>query len=61
MLTNYELLSDARGFLGQQLQGIEPGDDAAQSWDEFFAIYDGIIRRFARAAGVRPDDLDECV
>jgi len=61
MLTNYELLSDARDFLREQLSGIVPASELAQSWDEFFNIYDAIIRRFAMAGGVPPRDVDECV
>ena len=61
MQTNHELLTDARSFLQDQLSGIEAAGSVAQSWDEFFAIYDGIIRRFARASGVSGDEVDECV
>lgn len=61
MLTNYELLSDARNYLREQLSGIVPDNELSQSWDEFFVIYDAIIRRFAIAGGVPRREVDECV
>ena len=60
MQTNHELLTDARTFLRDQLMGMETAGDVADSWDEFFGVYDTIIRRFARACGVPGDQLDEC-
>lgn len=61
MLTNHDLLSDARSFLREQVSGVDPNSELAHSWDEFFAIYDAIIRRFAIAGGVPPHEVDECV
>lgn len=61
MQTNHELLTDARAFLRDQVVGERADDEAAESWDAFFTIYDEIIRRFARACGVGDDSLDECV
>ena len=61
MATNYELLSDAQEYLKDQISGIAPNSELLNSWDEFFAVYDAIIRRFAVAVGVAADEVDECV
>ncbi|MBS0265302.1 MAG: sigma-70 family RNA polymerase sigma factor, partial [Planctomycetes bacterium] len=30
-------------------------------WDEFFRIYDALLRRFAAAQGLRGSDIDDCL
>lgn len=59
--TNHDLLISVREFLRIQLMDRVASSTVTTAWDEFFAIYDAMIRRFALAAGVRGDELDECV
>jgi len=42
------------------LQRLGTGDDA-QSWQEFYRIYGGLIRHFATKAGLTPDEAEEVV
>ena len=60
MATNYELVADAQDYLKHQVAGIASDVGLVDSWDEFFAVYDAIIRRFAVASGVPADEVDEC-
>ena len=59
--TNHDLLVSVREFLRLQLLGLKSEPRDTDAWDEFFAIYDAMIRRFAGAAGFRGHELDECV
>ena len=61
MQTNHDLLVSVREFLRIQLLGLTAEPRDTDAWDEFFAIYDAMIRRFAGAAGFRGHELDECV
>jgi RNA polymerase sigma-70 factor (ECF subfamily) len=60
MATNYELVADAQEYLKDQVAGIAPDSGLLDSWDEFFGIYDAIIRRFAVASHVPRDEVEEC-
>src|SRR5258706_449345 len=42
------------------LQRLKSGDDA-QSWQEFYRIYGGLIRFFAEKAGLTADEAEEVV
>lgn len=42
------------------LQGLKEGDDA-QSWQDFYRIYGGLIRHFATKAGLNTDEAEEVV
>jgi RNA polymerase sigma factor (sigma-70 family) len=59
--TNVILLGWAQEFLRAQLHESRPDSLIASAWDEFYRIYDGLVRRFACAQGMRGSDLDDCV
>ena len=42
------------------LHRLNAGDDA-QSWQDFYRIYGGLIRHFAAKAGLSPDEAEEVV
>jgi RNA polymerase sigma factor (sigma-70 family) len=38
-----------------------PDSVLVSAWDEFYRIYDNLIRRFAVAQGLSPADIDDCI
>src|SRR5438067_1481965 len=42
------------------LQRLKAGDDA-QSWQDFYRIYSGLIRFFAQKAGLTADEAEEVI
>jgi RNA polymerase sigma-70 factor (ECF subfamily) len=42
------------------LRRLRSGDDA-QSWEDFYRIYGGLIRSFAHKSGLTPDEAEEVV
>jgi RNA polymerase sigma factor (sigma-70 family) len=55
------LLHRTQEFLRARLQGRTPDTVLAAAWDDFYRVYDGLIRRFVLAQGLRGADVDDCV
>ena len=59
--TNHELLQQVKVFLDAlSVSGDSNIEGLEKSWDEFYKMYDVIIRRFASSVGVGQNDIDEC-
>lgn len=59
--TNLPMLRNVQGYLQSLLDHKVPDSMLAAAWDEFFHLYDDLIRRFAVARGVSWCDIDDCV
>lgn len=55
------LLGNARRYLKALLHDKLPGTVLAAAWDEFYRLYDDLIRRFVISLGVPRSDVDDCV
>jgi len=61
MQTNVVLLGRTQEYL-RSLLAQGPSDSVlAVAWDEFYRIYDDLMRRFAISRGLRGADVDDCV
>jgi len=58
--TYLPLLQDAQSYLKFLLDKKVPDSVLAVSWEQFFHVYDDLIRRFAVAQGVPRSDVDDC-
>lgn len=59
--TDLDLLSRTQQYLRSLLQGRASESVLAQAWDEFYRIYNSVMRRFAAAQGVRGAEIDDCL
>ena len=59
--TNVPLLKSTQEYLRRLLNRQVPDTALAESWDEFYRIYQELICRFAIARGMRDADVEECV
>jgi RNA polymerase sigma factor (sigma-70 family) len=59
--TDLFLLGRVQDYLGVLLQQKQPDSLLARCWDEFYGIYDALIRRFVLARGLRGADVDDCL
>ncbi|MBX7168907.1 MAG: sigma-70 family RNA polymerase sigma factor [Pirellulales bacterium] len=57
--TNSETLQAAQLYLEQRLERGEPIPE--HGWQQFYAVYEPLIRRFAVRCRVPADELDDCV
>lgn len=55
------LLHGAQSYLKAQLKHSAPDSLLAAAWDEFYRIYDDLIRRFVISQGTARSDVDDCV
>ncbi len=55
------LLQSTQAYLQSLLRRQAPDSLLAESWEEFYRVYDGLIRRYAIARGMRHADVDDCV
>jgi RNA polymerase sigma factor (sigma-70 family) len=55
------LLRGAQSYLKALVDDIAPDTFVAEAWDDFYRVYDDLIRRFVAAQGVPRSDLDDCV
>ncbi len=46
-------------FFAHRVAEVAPDSLLSRSWETFYSLYDGLIRRYARKAGVRETDLDD--
>jgi len=59
--TNVILLGWTQEYLRTVLAEGNPDSVLAAAWDEFYRVYDGLMRRFAMARGLVGADVDDCV
>jgi RNA polymerase sigma factor (sigma-70 family) len=56
-----ELVENTQEFLRAVMTEQMPDALLTAAWDEFYRVYDVLVRRFAVARGVRGADVDDCV
>lgn len=59
--THLPTLWGAQNYLQALLDDKAPDSLVAGTWDDFYRLYDGLIRRFVVAQGVPQSDVDDCV
>lgn len=59
--TYLPLLRNTQAYLKSLLQHRAPDSVLAEAWDEFYRVYNDLIRRFAVARGIHDADVDDCV
>jgi RNA polymerase sigma factor (sigma-70 family) len=59
--TNEVLLGWTQEYLRSLVSRGSPDSVLAVAWDEFYRIYDDLMRGFAVARGVRGSDVDDCL
>ncbi len=59
--TNIELLGRTQEYLRCAFERLAPDSLLAASWDEFYRVYNGVLRRFAISRGLRGSDVDDCL
>ncbi len=55
------LLHDTQAFLQSLLRRQAPDSVLSEAWEEFYRVYNELIRRFVIARGMRDADVDDCV
>jgi RNA polymerase sigma factor (sigma-70 family) len=59
--TNVVLVGWVQEYLRSQLQEGTPDALLTAAWDEFYRVYDVLMRRFAYSRGLSGSDVDDCV
>jgi RNA polymerase sigma factor (sigma-70 family) len=59
--TNVILLGWTQQYLRALVEQETPDSMLAAAWDEFYRVYDGLMRRFAIARGLVGSDVDDCL
>jgi len=59
--TNVILVGWVQEYLRSQLQEGTPDALLTAAWDEFYRVYDLLMRRFAFSRGLSGSDVDDCV
>ena len=59
--TRLSLLEDTKSYLRSLLEEKASDSVLVYAWDEFYRIYDALIRRFVVSQGVPHSDVDDCV
>ena len=59
--TYLPLLQDAQAYLKFLLEDMVPNSVLVLAWENFYRLYDDLIRRFVVAQGVPQSDVDDCV
>lgn len=59
--TDMFVLNSSQEYLRALCERNAPDSLLAEAWDEFYRVYDDLIRRFAITRGLRDADLDDCV
>src|SRR4029079_8156696 len=59
--TNVELLGLTQEFLRSEVRRQAPDSLLSTVWDEFYRVYNELLRRFAVARGLRGADVDDCL
>ena len=59
--TYLPLLQDTQAYLKFLLEDMVPNSVLVVAWENFYRLYDDLIRRFVIAQGVPHSDVDDCV
>ncbi len=59
--TYLPLLQDAQAYLQSLLRRQAPDSVLSEAWEEFYRVYNELIRRFVIARGMRHADVDDCL
>jgi RNA polymerase sigma factor (sigma-70 family) len=59
--TYLPLLNDTQAFLKSMVEDHAPDTMLVEAWDEFYRVYNNLIRRFVIARGLRNADADDCI
>ncbi len=59
--TNIILVGWVQEYLRSQLQQGNPDGLLTAAWDEFYRVYDSLMRRFAISRGLSGSDVDDCL
>jgi RNA polymerase sigma factor (sigma-70 family) len=59
--TNVVLVGWVQDYLRSQLQEGTPDALLTAAWDEFYRVYDVLMRRFSYSRGLSGSDVDDCV
>ena len=59
--TNLMLLGWTQEYLRSLLQQETPDALLTAAWDEFYRVYDALMRRFAFSRGLTGSDVDDCL
>ena len=59
--TYLPLLKNTQAYLRSLLERQAPDTVLTEAWEHFYRIYNGVIRRFVIAHGIRDADVDDCV
>jgi RNA polymerase sigma factor (sigma-70 family) len=59
--TNIVLVGWVQEYLRSQLQQNTPDALLTAAWDEFYRVYDDLMRRFAVSRGLSGSDVDDCL
>jgi RNA polymerase sigma factor (sigma-70 family) len=59
--TNIILVGWVQEYLRSQLQQGNPDGLLTAAWDEFYRVYDSLMRRFAISRGLAGSDVDDCL
>ncbi len=59
--TPLSLLHDAQAYLQRLLRRQAPDSVLSEAWEEFYRVYNELIRRFVIARGMRHADVDDCL
>jgi RNA polymerase sigma factor (sigma-70 family) len=59
--TRVSLLEDTKSYLGSLLEEKASDQVLVNAWDEFYRMYDALIRRFVGSQGVPHSDVEDCV
>ena len=59
--TYLPLLRNTQAYLQSLLERRNPDSVLALAWQEFYQTYNGLIRRFVIAYGIRNAEVDDCV
>lgn len=59
--TNVELLGLTQEYLRNELERQAPDSFLSTAWDEFYRVYNELLRRFAVARGLRGANVDDCL
>lgn len=59
--TNTNLLGLTQEYLKTEIAQRAPDSLLATVWDEFYRVYDGLLRRYIGAHGLRNADADDCL
>lgn len=60
-MTGLELLQNTKEYLRSLLEQEVPDTVLTQAWEEFYTVYNELIRRFVVTQGMKGTDIDDCI